>query len=323
MNLWADIDHLPTSGTAWNALKAGAGKLAVPNLKNQDDDADVYCLAASMVAARTADKALRDQTIHAIISAIGSEAGGRALAEGRNAVGVILSADFLELKDARFWSWVEGLLHEKMTGGPASLVATHEERPNNWGTHAGASRVAIDWALAKYGTAAQKQRAIVDGHKAVAVWMGWFGDRASYSGFSYTSPFDWHADQTKKVGINPKGATRSGHSIDGVLPDDQRRAGGFAWPPPKENYVYEALQGATAAAQLLARAPIPGPKVWSWSDNALLRAFTWLHAQASYPAGGDDQWQPWIINQAYGTKFPAHSPAGHGKNVGWTDWTHA
>ena len=41
---------------------------------------------------------------------------------------------------------------------------------------------------------------------------------------------------------------------DGVLPDDQRRSGGFVWPPTKENYVWEALQGAIAQAVILHRA---------------------------------------------------------------------
>ena len=63
-------------------------------------------------------------------------------------------------------------------------------------------------------------------------------------------------------------ATHRGHSIDGVLPDDQRRGGPFEWPPPRENYVYEALQGATVQAALLSRA---GYDAWDWGDQALLR----------------------------------------------------
>ena len=67
------------------------------------------------------------------------------------------------------------------------------------------------------------------------------------AGFEY-GDLSWQADPTKPVGINPVGAKRDGHSIDGVLPDDQRRSGGFVWPPTKENYVWEALQGAIAQA---------------------------------------------------------------------------
>jgi len=62
--------------------------------------------------------------------------------------------------------------------------------------------------------------------------------------------------------------TKDGHRIDGVLPDDQRRGGSFGWPAPRENYVWEALQGALAQAVILHRA---GYDVWNWEDRALLR----------------------------------------------------
>jgi len=122
------------------------------------------------------------------------------------------------------------------------------------------------------------------------------------------------------VGINPKGATKEGHNIDGVLPDDQRRSGPFKWPPPKENYVYTGLQGVLAEAVILYRA---GYDVWNWQDKAILRAFNWLYFVCHYPAKGDDTWEPYLINYYYGTHFPTIVPSKPGKNVGWTDWTHA
>ena len=33
-------------------------------------------------------------------------------------------------------------------------------------------------------------------------------------------------------------------------------------------------------------------------SRALLRAFEWLHAEAHYPAKGDDTWLPPIVNRA-------------------------
>jgi hypothetical protein len=105
-----------------------------------------------------------------------------------------------------------------------TLINTHEIRPNNWGTHAGASRVATDLYLGDKADLA----------KAAQVFKGWLGDRSAYAGFTY-GDLAWQADPSKPVGINPKGATRNGHLIDGVLPDDQRRAGGFSWPPQQEN----------------------------------------------------------------------------------------
>jgi hypothetical protein len=118
------------------------------------------------------------------------------------------------------------------------------------------------------------------------------------------------------VGINPAGAVKSGHAIDGVLPDDQRRAGGFSWPPPCENYTWEARQGAVVQAELLSRA---GYDAWGWSSRALLRSFQWSYANGC-GASGDDTWQPWLVNRAYGTTYAGGN--GVGKNMAWTDWTH-
>jgi hypothetical protein len=166
------------------------------------------------------------------------------------------------------------------------------------------------------------------GLKSVAnVFKGWLGDRTAYSAFKYTAPMDWHADATKPVGINPVGATKNGHSIDGVLPDDMRRSGGFSttWPPDKAKmkdsyqYEWEALQGATVAAQILSRQGYPA---WEWCDKALLRAVQFLYS-INWPATGDDGWQPWLINYAYGTNFPTSQSGVTGKNMGFTSWTHA
>ena len=66
-----------------------------------------------------------------------------------------------------------------------------------------------------------------------------------------------------------------------------------------------------------------GYDVWEWQDRALLRAFRWLHEVNLFPAVGDDTWQPYVINYFYGTDFPVESPSRAGRNVGYTDWTHA
>jgi hypothetical protein len=150
------------------------------------------------------------------------------------------------------------------------------------------------------------------------VLRGWLGERSAYAGFEY-GDLSWQADPDAPVGINPSGATRQGHSIDGVLPDDQRRSGPFAWPPPHENYVYGALAGALVQAVILDNA---GYDVWSWGDRALWRAFHWLYREAGFPARGDDQWEPHVINFHYASPFPAPVPARPGKLAGWTDWTH-
>jgi hypothetical protein len=305
------IAALPTSGAAWQNLLAEADEpTGTPDLSNQDDDVNVRVLAKALVFARTGDARYRTEVIDACRRAIGTEDGGRTLALGRELAAYVIAADLVGLPpdlDAPFRSWLASVRHESLDG--RTLVSTHEDRPNNWGTHASASRAAIAVYL---GDSADLQR-------VASVFKGWLGDRAAYSGFDF-GDLDWQANPSQPVGVNPKGAMLQGHPVDGVLPDDQRRGGGFTWPPPAENYVWEALQGALATAVILSRAGYPD--VWTWQDQALLRAARWLHDQARFPAEGDDTWLPHLVNHYYGTSFPAPVPARPGKNLGWADWTH-
>jgi hypothetical protein len=309
----AELAGLPMSGTAWSRVKSTAdGSLGTANISDQDSGHDVRTYAVALVYARTGDAAYRAKAKSAIAAAIGTEAGGRTLALGRNLLGYVLSAELIDLAsydkalDGQFRTWLAAVRTKNLDG--RTLVSTHEDRPNNWGTHAGASRIAASIYL---GDAADVAR-------AAKVFKGFLGDRASYAGFKY-GDLSWQCDASKPVGINPVGCTKNGHPIGGVIPDDQRRGGTFTWPAPKENYVWEALQGVVVQAELLRR---QGYDAWSWESQAIRRAVAWLHDVNSYPAEGDDTWQPWIVNFAYGTKFPAPA-ARSGKNMGFTDWTHA
>jgi hypothetical protein len=315
--LWVsrqDLQDLPMAGSAWNALKDRAdSSCGTPDLSNQDDPANVCVLAKALVFARTGIESYRTQVRTLLEQAIDTEQGGRTLALGRELAAYVIAADLIDLpaSDAgfdtgQFRPWLERTLTETLDG--KTLRSTHEDRPNNWGTHAGASRAAVAVYL---GDAAEIAR-------TAQVFHGWLGDRSVYAGFEY-GDLSWQCNAGQPVGINPVGCTKSGHSIDGVLPDDQRRAGGFTWPPPKENYVWEALQGAVVQAEILHRA---GYDTWNWEQQALRRAVVWLHDQADFPAVGDDTWQPHLINHRYGTSFSAPAPAQPGKNMGWTDWTH-
>jgi hypothetical protein len=307
-----DLMSRPTSGAAWSNLKSKADQSAgTPDLSNQDQNNNVVVLAKALVFARTGEGSYRAEVRQQLGQAINTELGGRTLALGRELAAYVIAADLIDLKNYdpafdnnQFRPWLQRALTENLDG--KTLVSTHEDRPNNWGTHAGGSRAAVAMYL---GDQAELDR-------VAKVFKGWLGDRNSYASFKYGN-LDWQCDPSHPVGINPTGCTKDGHSIDGVLPDDQRRGGGFSWPPPKENYVWEALQGALAQAIILDRA---GYDVWNWEDQALLRAVTWLHSQANFPADGDDTWEPHVINHFYATDFPAPIPSKPGKNLGWTDW---
>jgi hypothetical protein len=282
---------------------------------SQDNErANIAIFARGLYYLRTGDESARQDVINACIDVIGTERGGSTLVVGRKLISYVLAADLVGLpsnEDERFRAWLVQILDEELSD-ERTLRETHEIRPNNWGTLAGASRLA---AAAYLGNSQEIAR-------IAAVFKGWLGDRSSYDGFDFGGPdenLEWQADPNRPVAINARGATKRGHNIDGVLPDEMRRSGGFTWPPPQENYVYTALQGAVAQAVILERAGYPA---FDWQDQALRRAFTWLETQANYPAEGDDTWLPYVINPAYNTSFKIEigndTP---GKNVGFTEWT--
>ena len=315
--LWvspAELAQLPMAGPAWIKLKATAdGSLGQAAIRDQNSDHDVKTLAVALVYARTGDARYRAKAAGAILAAIGTERGGRTLALGRNLPSYVIAADLIDLRsydaarDQQFRNWLSMVRRESMDGG--TLVSTHEKRPNNWGTHAGAARIAADIYL---GDTADLAR-------AAQVFKGWLGDRSAYSSFKY-GDLSWQADPARPVGINPAGATKSGYSIDGALPDDMRRGCKFRMPPCSTGYPWGALEGALIQAQLLSRA---GYDSWAWQDYALLRAARFLaeldHSYGGWWASGDDTWQPWLINRAYGTVFPAALDR-PGKSMGWASW---
>jgi hypothetical protein len=308
----SELAKLPTSGTAWINLKSWAdGAAGTPDIQNQDEDNDIHVLAKGLVYARTGIASYRAGVLANLKAAVGSEAGGRTLALGRNLPGYVIAADLIDLgsydptfDNNVFRPWLRGLLSENLSGD--TLRSTHEDRPNNWGTHAGAARA----ALARYlGATAELVR-------TAQVFHGWLGDRGSYAGFKY-GDLSWQCDPANPVGINPRGCSKGGRVLDGALPDDMRRGGTFQWPPVSTGYPWEALQGATLQALILDRA---GFNAFAWEDRAILRAASFLYDRALWLPTGDDTWQPWLLNRVYNMTWAATSPAHAGKNMAFTDW---
>jgi hypothetical protein len=318
--LWlnaGEIAALPVTGAAWDNVKRRADSdCGTPELSDQEDETNVCVMAKALVFARTRRAQYRTDVVSALRGVVGAGPyDGRALALGRELVAYVIAADLIDLEahdpslGRRFRSELRILLTTRAEGGGAgNLIECHERRPNNWGTHCGASRVAV---AAYLGDRSELDR-------AARVFRGYLGDRGAYAAFRYGDK-SWQCDEQRPVGINARGCMKKQRPVDGVLPDDQRRGGRFAWPPPKENYVWEALQGAVVTAVILHR---QGYAAFEWGDRALLRAVLWLHQQARYPAEGDDTWIPHVINRFYKSTFPAPTPSSPGKNVGWTDWTH-
>jgi hypothetical protein len=312
----AELASRPMSGPAWKALKAAAdGGLGQANIADQNSQHDVDTLGVALVYARTGIASYRAKAAAAIASAIGTERGGRTLALGRNLASYVIAADLVGLSqfdpalDARFRAWLSAVRTESLDG--LTLIETHEKRPNNWGTMAGASREAVDVYL---GDTADLDR-------AAKVFDGWAGDRSAYAGFDY-GDLSWQTDPRNPVGVLPAGATMGGLAVDGAMPDDMRRGCGFSVPPCHTNYAWEAMQGAVVQATILSRR---GYDAWNWQNRAILRAVSFISRldgqYGSWWAATDDEWQPWIINRVYGTRFPTRAAGGPGKIMGWTDWS--
>jgi hypothetical protein len=278
---------------------------------------NVCVLAKALVHARTGGAKYRDGVLAALRSIVNSGTYvGRALALGRELPAYVIAADIIDLQslDPALDTLFRAKLSELRTtytgdDGPDSLIECHDGRANNWGTWCGAARVAVALYLG--------DRADVD--NAVLVMRGWLGDRSVYTGFSF-GELTWQADPLQPVAVQPKGATREGYPLDGLLAEELRRCGAFQWPPCLPGYSWGALEGAIVTLYMLHRQGLPARE---WSDRALLRAYSWLYGPGNDPATGNDRWQPYLINYLFGTTFPTVTAPKPGKNMGWTDWTHA
>jgi hypothetical protein len=314
-----DIASLPTSGAAWDEVRATAdGSLTTSTNLAVRDSHNTDTLATALVAARLDDDGYRAKAAEALTTVMDAEPDlDDVLAASRRLVSYVVAADVMGLADydsaldARFRDWAHDMVRLEYDSGAGggSIIDIHERRPNNWGTMAGASRAAVASYLGDTDELA----------RTATVFRGWTGDRSAYAGFEYGSDLSWQADPDRPVGINPVGATIEGHPVDGVLPEEQRRGGSFSWPPSQENYFWGGLQGATVQAEILHR---QGYDAWNWEEQALRRAMDWVHDEADFPAEGDDTWIPWLVNHVYGTDYPTEDGE-VGKNMGFTDWTHA
>lgn len=311
-----EIMALPTSGAGWaDVLAAANASAGSPSLSNQDSNNSTSIMAKALVCARLNTQPYCGDVESALNTVANGLPVDRALALGRELVGYVLSADIINLKvrnptlDAKFRTEIGNLRTKTTASGPDSLTVCDNERANNWGGHCGASRIAVDLYLGD----------TVDLDKAAKVLQSWLGDYDAWTGLKYDQPYwdDWQVDPSRPVGVLPVGAEINGENVDGLQPEEMRRAGTFAWPPKATDYAWEGLQGRLASVYMLSRA---GYDSKNWSDKAMLRAIQALY-RINWPAEGDDQWQPWLVNYMYGTDFPT-TGGGKGKNVGWTMWTH-
>lgn len=316
----AEIAALPTSGAAWEALLARANdKKGDPANVSVRGDHDIDVLANAFVGARLSDNSrkayVRDE-LRKVVEA--NRDNNDVLATLRQLQTYVIAADIIDLKhfdpafDAQFRKWLnEERKHDYAGGGGGgSVISTHNRKPNNFGTHAGSSRVA---AAIYLGDKA-------DLEAAAKVWEGWATGNPALipDGYRWTGT-NWQADPNRPAGINRAGATRDGHRLDGVIPEDQERCGEYSWPPCTTNYIHGAADGMLLAFYMLDR---QGYDAWQWGDQAALRQYEWKYevGQPPYNEYSEYRWPIPIVNDAYGTDFPGSDPAAIGKNFAFAAW---
>jgi len=321
MSIWIskeEIAALPTSGTAWNSvLSAANSSWGSADLSDNNSSHDVATLAGALVAVRNADNAMREKTIAGLKSAMASKFA-RALELSRGLQTYIIVADIIGYRDAAFLTWVEKATTATVQGhsGGDGVIGTAEQSANNWGGHARASLA----AAAVFLNRTDWKALIITAHRA------FIGASAPGNKMRYGST-GWHAG-TPQSGINRPDAKRGAVSLSGVLAEDWRRGADFKWPPSASGYMWEGMQGLVVTAVILHRA---GWVAFNESDNAIVRAMDVLYGTGAAagnspvfknPAASDDTWIPWIVNAVAGTSYPT-TAASSGKNMGYTDWTHA
>ena len=336
----ATLRHLPTTGAAWDRLLADAeADPGTADVADQDSGQDVATLAAALVCARTNRPELCDKARAGVVSAIGTERGGRWLAVGRNLTAYVIAADVMGLRadgdpesaGTRVETWIRGFETERLadnnTGEPIPVI------PFASGSNASAQEGAAYVAVAAYlGDRAALERAWdafrtylcdpsapdrerIDLHRGVEA--GWAYDRHPCA----VDP----AGTARRV---PPGRPGAGQlvQLDGAIINDMARGGDLAWPPGTTQYPWVGLEGLVPAAVMLDRAGYPALTV---ADGAVLRAVRYLRDLELSTGSGT-----WfrerrcneiiqLVNVAYGVHFSVDLPAGGGRTVGYTDWTHA
>ena len=313
----AELMALPTSGPGWDAIMArikspygGSYVLGTRDESNKD------VLANALAGARLNNAAYkafaRDKIAHMMAAPRNT---GDVLGTLRHLQTYIISADIIDLAsfdpalNGKFRTWLANEIRANYSGGGGggSVISVHDKKPNNFGTHAGATRI----AAALYLGDANELKAARD------VWYGWATGDPAYTPQTRTwTGTSWQCDSSHPRGINATGCSRSGVSLDGVIPEDQERCGEFSQTPCATNYIQGATDGMTLSFWMLAR---QGENPWAWGDRAALRQMNWKYASGQAPYSGF-RWQIPVIEKAYGIDLAGNAPTATSTNFGFADW---
>jgi hypothetical protein len=315
-----DLMSRPNSGAIWDAVNNRAtGALGTANVSDQDSSHSRNTLAAAYVGVRNNDSAMITKATDALTAAIGTESDARWLAVGRNLGAYIIAADVLDIRSGPIYNWIASFRTIELEDNNNALI-TEPFNESAWasGSNASAQEGFVYSALCVY---------IEDQDELDWNWMAfrrYCGDRTSTH--TITSNNDsWQEIPADPVGIQNLGAlATNGANIDGVVSNDMARSNAVATNTPVYNadslYPWVGLNGAGFAALVLHRQGYPA---FECSDNALERAFTYLHTLGGQWYDGTEKPDiKWILNVAYGLTYDVVSPVGRPSLIGYTDWSH-
>ena len=317
---WVTHDEIlrqPTSGAAWNSIVAAASKAGgVAAVADQDSDHDQWTLAAAIYTVRTGQQ--RDRAVLALERAIGTEAGGRWLAVGRNLTGYVIAADLLGIRSGPVHSWLASFGSMRLAHNNSGEPITFRQSAWQSGSNASAQLGAAYTALAAYLRNGDMLRWSWNAFRRYA------GDRSSAHRVTSNSPA-WQQAPSDPVGIQNAGAKKGGCSISGAVSNDMSRGGENVCRPGFTQYPWVGLEGAVPAAMMLTRSGYPAFVV---SDRALRRAAIYLMGLRR--SSGNVEWYDadrapeikHVLNRVYALPYPVEHPVGPGRTVGFTDYTH-
>lgn len=283
------------SGPAWTRMVARANQTGSLNMSDVSPTNNDLLLAKAFVSARTNNPAMRQQVIDMIAAARSTTGSARSLEIGRNAAPLVIAASVIGYHGADDW-----FLSLRDTNWPeqGSLKACQQNRPNNWGGACGYSRVAIDLHVGDSADLALARN----------IYLAWTCDPRGSNTFKW-GDLSWQFDTKHLCGVNVRGASRSGVDLDGIQPDDQRRARPF----PNfecENYVWQMSGEALVESYLL--------NEMRAGDDALARSYA-RYQRGGCTAAGDDRWQVPMANRLLGTTLTS-SGMQDGKSFAFSDW---
>lgn len=301
-----EVAGLPTSGSAWLAVKAAADSAAgtATITCNQDNRTHPkVALAAGLVYARTGDTAYRTKAISLVEAARASAAncGNAILSLGRQLGAYVLAADYAGYRDAGFVAWVSSVRTQDF---PSSHGLWHVLRTtagitsNNWGTFALASETAADAYLGDTAGLARDW----------AIFHG-YGDN-TWTSFVFTSSHQAVWECPTPYALNP--ASCSDPQKEGAAVEDASRS----TFPTLGNYAAESPQGYVLTAEILQKA---GYAAWTTNTAQVCRNAKWRERGSNLNYTSADTYVTWSTNRRCGFSQPTVA-AGYGRVFGFTDW---